>query len=123
MAADSKWLFGRARFLTSFCFLCVIPCFLLIGYAPKGHHGLLLLGLGLQGFFLNMPYAVVYSFPSLRYPKDVSGRVFGFSNGVAQFALFSPRSLRAIWWVGKCGQSGTISATSSCSGHCWPWLQ
>jgi len=79
---------GKARFLTALCFLAVIPSFLLIGHAAKGQTGLLLLGLALQGFFFNMPYAVVYSFPALRYPKEVVGRVIGYSNGVAQFGGF-----------------------------------
>lgn len=79
---------GKARFLTALCFLAVVPSFLLIGHAAKGQTGLLLLGLGLQGFFFNMPYAVVYSFPALRYPKEVVGRIIGFSNGFAQFGGF-----------------------------------
>ncbi len=86
--ADSKFLRGRARFLTAFCFLAVIPAFLMIGHAAKGQNSLLILGLALEGFFFNMPYAVVYSFPALRYPKEVVGRVIGFSNGIAQFGGF-----------------------------------
>lgn len=89
--ADSKLFRGRARFLTSICFLAVIPAFLMIGHAAKGQTSLLLIGLLLEGFFFNMPYAVVYSFPSMRYPKEVVGRVIGYSNGFAQFgAFFSP---------------------------------
>jgi sugar phosphate permease len=83
-----KWFVGKARYLTALCFVAVIPAFLMIGYAPKGQTGLLLLALGLQGFFFNMPYAVVYSFPALRYPKEVVGRVIGYSNGLAQFGGF-----------------------------------
>ena len=86
--ADSKFLQGRARFLTAFCFLAVIPAFLMIGYAAKGQTALLIAGLAIEGFFFNMPYAVVYSFPALRYPKEVVGRVIGYSNGLAQFGGF-----------------------------------
>ena len=85
---DSKFMRGRARFLTAACFVCVIPSFLLLGYAAKGQTALLILGLALQGLFFNMPYAVVYSFPAMRYPKEVVGRVIGFSNGIAQFGGF-----------------------------------
>ena len=88
LVADSKWFQGRARFLTSFCFLAVIPAFLMIGHAAKGQTSWLLLGLALEGFFFNMPYAVVYSFPAIRYPKEVVGRIIGYSNGFAQFGGF-----------------------------------
>jgi sugar phosphate permease len=86
--ADSKFLVGKTRFLTALCFVAVVPSFLMIGYAAKGQTALLLWGLALQGFFFNMPYAVVYSFPAMRYPKEVVGRVIGFSNGIAQFGGF-----------------------------------
>jgi sugar phosphate permease len=87
-AADSKFFRGRARFVTVLSFLFVIPTFLMIGHAAKGQTTLLLAGLLLEGFFFNMPYAVVYSFPAMRYPKEVVGRVIGYSNGFAQFGAF-----------------------------------
>jgi sugar phosphate permease len=83
-----KWFAGRTRVLTVLCFLCVIPSFMIVGRATKGETGLLLLGLGLQAFFFAMPYAVLYSYPALRYPKEVVGRVIGYSNGFAQFGGF-----------------------------------
>jgi sugar phosphate permease len=86
--ADSRFFRGRARYLTALCFVAVIPTLLMIGYAAKGQTALLLAGLVLNGFFFNMPYAVVYSFPAMRYPKEVVGRVIGYSNGVAQMGGF-----------------------------------
>jgi sugar phosphate permease len=86
--ADSKFLLGRARFLTAACFAAVIPTFLMIGYAAKGQTALLLGGLILNGLFFNMPYGAAYSYPAMRYPKEVVGRVIGYSNGTAQFGGF-----------------------------------
>jgi len=87
-ASDSAFLRGRTRYFTCLCYFMVIPAFLLIGYAPKGQTSMLLWGLGLEGFFFNVPYAQLYAWPSLRWPKDVVGRLFGYSNGIGQFGAF-----------------------------------
>ena len=86
--ADSKFFRERARFLTAICFVGVVPTLLMIGYAAKGQTSTLLLALVLNGFFFNLPFGIVYSYPSIRYPKEVVGRVIGYSNGVAQFGSF-----------------------------------
>jgi MFS family permease len=49
---------------------------------------MLLLGLAVGGFFVNLCWGMMYSFPSLRYPKEVVGRAVGVSNGVGQFGAF-----------------------------------
>ena len=47
-----------------------------------------LLPLAIGGFFVNLAWGMMYSFPSWRYPKEVVGRAVGVSNGVGQFGAF-----------------------------------
>ncbi len=49
---------------------------------------MLLLGLAVGGFFVNLAWGMMYAFPSWRYPKELVGRAVGVSNGVGQFGAF-----------------------------------
>ena len=49
---------------------------------------MLLMGLAVGGFFVNLAWGMMYSFPSWRYPKELVGRAIGVSNGVGQFGAF-----------------------------------
>jgi MFS family permease len=69
-------------------FLGCIPVLYFIGQIPRGETGLLLLGLALGGFFVNLPWGVMQAFPSMRYPKEVVGRAMGITNGIGQFGSF-----------------------------------
>ena len=79
---------GRMKVVTMIGFLGCIPVLFFIGRVPKGEPGLLLLGLALGGFFINLPWGVMQAFPSMRYPKEVVGRAMGFTNGIGQFGSF-----------------------------------
>jgi sugar phosphate permease len=79
---------GRMKVITMIGFLGCIPVLFFIGRVPKGEPGLLLLGLALGGFFINLPWGVMQAFPSMRYPKEVVGRAMGFTNGIGQFGSF-----------------------------------
>jgi sugar phosphate permease len=79
---------GRMKAVTITGFLGCIPVLYFIGQIPRGETGLLLLGLVLGGFFVNLPWGVMQAFPSMRYPKEVVGRAMGITNGIGQFGSF-----------------------------------
>jgi MFS family permease len=79
---------GRMKAVTITGFLGCIPVLYFIGQIPRGETGLLLLGLALGGFFVNLPWGVMQAFPSMRYPKEVVGRAMGITNGIGQFGSF-----------------------------------
>jgi len=59
-----------------------------IGQVPTGQNGLLILMLGLGGFFVNASYGVIIGYLSLRYPKEVTGRAIGSTGFIGQFGSF-----------------------------------
>ena len=70
-------------------FLGCIPALNFIGYVPKGSTALCCcLASPSAGFFINLAWGMMYSFPSWRYPKEVVGRAVGLSNGIGQFGAF-----------------------------------
>ena len=83
-----KWFGGKPKVVTIISFLGCIPVLYFIGHVSKGDTGMLLLGLALGGFFVNLSWGMMYSFPSLRYPKELVGRAVGVSNGLGQFGAF-----------------------------------
>jgi sugar phosphate permease len=83
-----KWFGGKPKIVTIISFLGCIPVLFFIGHVSKGSTGMLLLGLALGGFFVNLSWGMMYSFPSLRYPKELVGRAVGVSNGLGQFGAF-----------------------------------
>ena len=83
-----KWFGGRSKIITMISLLGYIPALNLIGFVPSGRTDLLLLGLFIGGFFINLAFGVMYAFPTWRYPKELVGRVVGVSNGVGQFGAF-----------------------------------
>ncbi len=83
-----KVFHGRMKVVTITGFLGCIPALYFIGRIPRGETGLLLLCLGLGGFFVNFPWGVMQAFPSMRYPKEVVGRAMGITNGIGQFGSF-----------------------------------
>ena len=83
-----KWFHGKPKVVTIISFIGCIPALYFIGHVSKGDTNMLLLGLAVGGFFVNLAWGMMYSFPSLRYPKEVVGRAVGVSNGVGQFGAF-----------------------------------
>jgi sugar phosphate permease len=83
-----KWFHGRPKVVTIISFIGCIPALYFIGHVSKGDTSMLLFGLAVGGFFVNLAWGMMYSFPSLRYPKEVVGRAVGVSNGVGQFGAF-----------------------------------
>lgn len=83
-----KWFGGKPKIVTVISLLGCIPALIFLGYVPKGSTGLLILGLAVGGFFINLAWGMMYAFPSWRYPKEVVGRAVGVSNGVGQFGAF-----------------------------------
>ncbi len=83
-----KWFGGRPKMVTIISFLGCIPTLYFIGHVSKGDTGMLLLGLAIGGFFVNLSWGMMYSFPGWRYPKELVGRAVGVSNGVGQFGAF-----------------------------------
>lgn len=83
-----KWFEGKPKIVTMISFLGCIPALYFIGSVSKGNTGMLLLGLAVGGFFVNLSWGMMYSFPSWRYPKELVGRAVGVSNGVGQFGAF-----------------------------------
>jgi sugar phosphate permease len=83
-----KWFPSKPRVVAIIAFLGCIPILYFIGHVAKGDTNMLLLGLALGGFFINLPWGLMFSFPGLRYPKEVVGRAVGVSNGVGQFGAF-----------------------------------
>jgi len=83
-----KWFHGRPKVVTIISFIGCIPALYFVGHVSKGDTNMLLLGLAVGGFFVNLAWGMMYSFPSLRYPKEVVGRAVGVSNGVGQFGAF-----------------------------------
>ncbi|MFC1670519.1 MFS transporter [Spirochaetota bacterium] len=79
---------GRMKTVTTIGLLGCIPVLYFIGHVSKGDTGLLILGLALGGFFINVPWGVMQAFPSLRYPKEVVGRAMGITNSIGQFGAF-----------------------------------
>jgi sugar phosphate permease len=83
-----KWFGGKPKIVTVISLLGCIPALLFIGNVSKGDTGLLLIGLAVGGFFINLAWGMMYAFPSWRYPKEVVGRAVGVSNGIGQFGAF-----------------------------------
>jgi sugar phosphate permease len=79
---------GRARLIMVISWLGAAPSLLFIGHVSKGETGLLLLGLALVGFFSNLAWGMIHSYPSFRYPKELVGRAVGVANGIGQFGAF-----------------------------------
>jgi sugar phosphate permease len=83
-----KWFEGKPKVVTIISFLGCIPTLYFLGHVSKGDTGMLLLGLAIGGFFVNLSWGMMYSFPGWRYPKELVGRAVGVSNGVGQFGAF-----------------------------------
>jgi len=85
---SDKLFGGRPKWVTIISLLGCIPALYFIGHVPTGDTNMLLLWLGIGGFFINLAWGMMYSFPSWRYPKELVGRAVGVSNGVGQFGAF-----------------------------------
>lgn len=83
-----KFFSGKPRIVCIISFLGCIPVLYLLGQVPTGRTGLLLLMLGLGGFFINFCYGVMIGFLSLRYPKEVVGRAMGVTSAIGQCGSF-----------------------------------
>jgi len=84
-----KWFGGRPKVVTIIGFIGCVPALFFIGHVAKGETALLLLGLAIGGFFVNLAWGIDVLFPiQWRYPKEVVGRAVGVSNGVGQFGAF-----------------------------------
>jgi MFS family permease len=79
---------GKPKVVMVISFLGCIPALNFIGHVAKGNTSMLLLGLAVGGFFVNLAWGMMYAFPSWRYPKELVGRAVGVSNGVGQFGAF-----------------------------------
>ncbi|HUH64854.1 MAG TPA: MFS transporter, partial [Syntrophales bacterium] len=82
------WFPKKPRLVAIIAFLGCIPVLYFIGHVPKGETNMLLMWLCLGGFFINLPWGLMFSYPGLRYPKEIVGRAVGTSNGVGQFGAF-----------------------------------
>lgn len=85
---QDKIFHGQVRQITMIAFLGCVPVMYFIGKVPAGENALLLLCLGLGGFFITLSSSSMSSFPALRYPKEAVGRAMGISNGIGQFGSF-----------------------------------
>jgi len=83
-----KWFEGKPKVVTIISFLGCIPALYFIGTVGKGNTAMLLTCLAIGGWFVNLSWGMMYSFPSWRYPKELVGRAVGVSNGVGQFGAF-----------------------------------
>jgi sugar phosphate permease len=83
-----KWFHSRPRIVAIIAFIGCIPVLYFIGHVPKGDTNMLLLWLALGGFFVNLTWGLMFSYPGLRYPKEIVGRAVGVSNGFGQFGAF-----------------------------------
>lgn len=83
-----KWFEGKPKVVTIISFLGCIPALYFIGQVTKGNTAMLLTWLAAGGFFVNLSWGMMYSFPSWRYPKELVDRAVGVSNGLGQFGAF-----------------------------------
>ena len=84
-------VFHRTRPVALISFLSSIAIFMYIGHVPKGHTGTLIGMLLLMGFFWNLVWGVVNSYPQIRYPKEVVGKVVGLTICIGMLgSLISP---------------------------------
>ena len=113
-----KWFHGKPKVVTIISFIGCVPALYFIGHISKGETGMLLLALGIGGFFVNLAWGMMYSFPSWRYPKELVGRAVGVSNGIGQFGAFVPPWSLDTWLL-LCPTILMISATSFSSGRSW----
>jgi len=80
---------GRVRPVLFFSYVLTAGAFYFVSYVPVGHTAALVLALIVLGFFMNLQSGVSYSYPQVRYPKEVVGFASGFSNGAGQFGAFT----------------------------------
>ena len=88
---SAKLCKGRSKPVILVSFLTNIPALLFIGNVGQGQTPLIILGLFLTGLSFNFNHGAIYAYPSLRYPKELVGRVMGVANAVGQMGgFFSP---------------------------------
>lgn len=78
----------RIRSICIFAYLGCIPILYSLGQVEKGNTAALILLLALSGAFVNMQWPCLQSYPIMRYPRQVVGRVMGIVNGCAYFGAF-----------------------------------
>ena len=78
----------RIRPICIFAYLGCIPILYSLGQVETGNTGTLLVLLVLSGAFVNMQWSCLQSYPIMRYPRQVVGRVMGIVNGCAYFGAF-----------------------------------
>lgn len=80
-------VFHRVRPVMLISFLVSMPVLMYFGIAPT-NTGLLIVLLILVGFFTNLIWGAMHSFPQLRYPKECIGSAVGVANGIGYVGAF-----------------------------------
>ena len=83
-----KFLSKHPKIISMIGFGGCVPVLYFLGQVPKGETNMLILALVLAGFFVNLPWPTMQSYPMFRYPKEVVGRVIGTTNGIGQMGAF-----------------------------------
>ena len=113
-----KWFHGKPKVVTIISFIGCVPALYFIGHISKGETGMLLFALGIGGFFVNLAWGMMYSFPSWRYPRNWSGAQSEFRTASVNLVRLSPPWSLDTWLL-LCPTILMISATSLSSGRSW----
>jgi len=79
---------GCVKYLISSSLIICVPILLYLSQVQEGHTASLIVCLALLGFFAYAPHPVLHGWLQRRFPKEVMGFAFGFSNGFGQFGSF-----------------------------------
>ncbi|WP_425805698.1 MFS transporter [Desulfitobacterium sp. Sab5] len=102
-----KVFHGKAKWILAIGFLPCVPIFFLLSSVPKGHIFLLTVALLLMGFFSNIQGGALYTYPQMRFPKQMVGTAIGISNGFGQLGSFLAPF--AAGFLVKTSASGAVS--------------
>ncbi len=105
-----KVFHGKVKWILATGFLPCIPIFLLLSSVPKGHVLTLIVALLLMGFFSNIQGGAIYTYPQMRFPKEMVGTAIGVSNGFGQLGSFCAPF--AAGFMVKTSASGAVSYTN-----------
>ncbi len=101
---------GKVKWILTIGFLPLIPIFVLLSSVPQGHIFTLVAALLAMGFFSNIQGGAIYTYPGMRFPKQMVGTAIGVSNGFGQFGSFCAPF--AAGFMVKTSASGAVSYTN-----------